>query len=535
MRLFFRESLTAGIVAAGYFACAVIGTVLSVPPDGFATIWPATPFLIGVALLLPPSRWWPSVLVLVPTHFAIAALFQPAAPPQVVATQIGGNLLLAAAIVLAVRRTIATRVRFDTFGSVSMFILVAGFAVPAVVNIPILGVHLAIGWTDDLWFSWRQWMVAQVFPTVTVPPLLVLAMDRNLTGGILAPPRARLELAVLSLLLVAIGFLTLGDAVDVVHWPAWYLAPLPLLLWAAVRLGVGGTCVALWVLAGAIIAQALRLQGPFAAIAPTADVVSLQVFLITVSVPLLLLAALMDDRLKARREADELRDRLARFQQDDRRRIAQELHDSTAQHLVAASLNCMHLKAQLPADKRGLLDEVLTSLREASAEVRAFSYLLNPPQLEREGLSAVLRQYVPTFARRTGLKTSLRICECADEMPLEHQHALLRIAQESLGNVHRHAGATAASVSLRCLEDAVHLVIRDNGVGIAPHAGEKLGERLGLGLGLTGMTTRVSQLGGRIRVGSRRGGTTIHVAVSLDSGPAVSSNHNNSVAIGGAH
>ena len=512
---FAREAMTALIVAAGYLACAVIGTVLSVPPDSFAIIWPATPFLIGVALLLPTNRWWPCVATIVPTHFALAAMFQPDAPPIVVATQIGGNLALAAATVFAAHRTIGKSLRFDTFASVSMFMLVAGLAVPAVVNTLILGVHFATGWTDDIWVSWVQWMVALVFPTITIPPLMVLLAHRDLTGRTVAPRRAALELAVVSAAMFAIGFLALGDTVDVVHWPAWYLVPLPPLLWAAVRLGVGGTCVALLVLAGAIIAQALRLQGPFTAISPTADVVSLQVFLITVSIPLVLLAALMDDRRKAQLEADELRGRFDRLQEDERRRIAQELHDSTAQHLVAASLNCMHLKSQVPAEQQRLADEVLVSLREASTEVRAFSYLLNPPHLEREGLSAVLKVYVPTFERRTGIEASLRICECADDLPLERQHALLRIAQESLGNVHRHARASAVKVVLRCVSGNVHLVIRDNGVGIAPTASERLGERLGFGLGLIGMTTRVSELGGRIEVGSRHGGTTVHVAVPL--------------------
>ncbi|HEU4651752.1 MAG TPA: hypothetical protein VFS49_10095, partial [Croceibacterium sp.] len=99
-----RGGLTALGIAAGYVACAVVGTVISVPPDGFALIWPATAFLIAALMILPPRAWW-SAAAVVPTHFVLAALAQPDAPVAVVATQIGGNLALAFATVVAIRTT----------------------------------------------------------------------------------------------------------------------------------------------------------------------------------------------------------------------------------------------------------------------------------------------------------------------------------------------------------------------------------------------------------------------------------------------
>jgi len=246
-------------------------------------------------------------------------------------------------------------------------------------------------------------------------------------------------------------------------------------------------------------------------------VISLQAFLITVSIPLILLAALMDDRRLVQREADDLRDRLASLRDDERRRIAQELHDSTAQHLVAAILNLMHLKTKISNGMLGLVDDILLSLREASTEIRTFSYLLNPPQLESDGLGEVLRQYVPGFERRTGVRTSLRVTPLANELPIEHQHALLRIAQESLGNVHRHARASTVSVSLRCIAGRAHLIVRDDGVGIESVESEYLTERLRLGVGIPAMAARVRQLGGRIDVSGRRKGTTVHVAIPFTS------------------
>ena len=119
------------------------------------------------------------------------------------------------------------------------------------------------------------------------------------------------------------------------------------------------------------------------------------------------------------------------------------------------------------------------------------------------------------------MRTALRVTERADELPGELQHALLRITQESLGNIQRHAGATRATVDLRCIGGSVHLVVCDNGKGIGPEEGEQLGERLRLGLGIRDMTVRVRSTRCRNCGDCRGGGTAIHVSVPLpDTVPA---------------
>lgn len=626
--------------ALSYYLGTVIGTILSVPPSGFAIIWPTTALLISIFLIVPPKRWWLCVAAVVPTHFYVAETLQPHAPLAVVLTQIGGNLLLALSTVLAIRVAIGKRILFDTLKSLLTFILVAGIAVPAVVNALILSVHVSLGWTDDLWLSWQQWMIAGIFPTITIPPVLLLAFNGRLAGQPTASQYPDLELGALIALLFAFSFAAYGGGTDAAAWPALFLAPFPFLLWAAARLGVGGTSLALLALACAIVAQALRHSGPFALQSPIADVISLQAFLITISIPLLLLAALMDERRRtanllrqsagrmsvaaastdtglwqwnqgeqlfwltdhcrtmfgltegakltpyafidavhpqdrdrmeraidaamtgaesqpaedyrvlcrgqtrwlllymnaqldslgkvqvsgvfrdvtervlALTEASDLRQRLAGLREDERRRIAEELHDSTVQHLVAAQLGLSAMTAKVRSPSaRGLLASVKASLQEASTEIRTFSYLLHPPQLDRAGLSGVLHDYVPGFESRTGIRTSLRVSPVANLLPNEQQHALLRVAQESLSNVHRHARANHVSISVRCFSGNVHLVVRDDGQGIEFEHGQDLCERLRLGVGIPGMAARVERLGGRLGVGSGTKGTTIHVAI----------------------
>src|SRR4029450_5887041 len=108
---------------AGYFACAYVGTAVSLPPSGFAVFWPATAFLISILLLQPPQPWWLSVAVIVPTHFLLASILQPDAPLVVVLTQIGGNLALAAATVAAANRAMAKPHTFDSLPAGALVIL----------------------------------------------------------------------------------------------------------------------------------------------------------------------------------------------------------------------------------------------------------------------------------------------------------------------------------------------------------------------------------------------------------------------------
>ena len=114
--------------------------------------------------------------------------------------------------------------------------------------------------------------------------------------------------------------------------------------------------------------------------------------------------------ISARKKAEH--ERLLALQDEDRRRIANELHDSTAQHLVAIGLNLMRIRADASckAETLDILDEIDGSLEEATKELRAFTYLLHPPDLQKEGLSATLRRYVEGFGRRTGLKITVRSC-----------------------------------------------------------------------------------------------------------------------------
>jgi two-component system, NarL family, sensor kinase len=214
----------------------------------------------------------------------------------------------------------------------------------------------------------------------------------------------------------------------------------------------------------------------------------------------------------AQKAIDDLSERLLHMQEEERQRIAVELHDSTAQHLTAMSLNLMALRGQYESRNGGtgkIFGDIEKSLAEAQKEIRVFSYLLNPPYLERDGLKSTLVRYIEGFSRRTGLKMETNIADAVDDVPVKLQRTVLRVVQEALANVHRHAQAAQVQVNLDVRKNALAIEIGDDGKGLngdGPHAP---------GLGVAGMQTRVREFGGALEIVDAGKGTTIRAHIPL--------------------
>jgi len=224
----------------------------------------------------------------------------------------------------------------------------------------------------------------------------------------------------------------------------------------------------------------------------------------------------VSDAQLARQAVNRLSLRLNRLQEQERERIALELHDSTAQHLAAASLNLVALRTRLASTGRNaaLLDEIERSLHSAMREVQVTSFALYTPPLDGSGLNAMLERFVHTYARQTGIVTTLH-APALDRLPAKLQQALLRVTQEALANIHRHAAASHASVRLRVTRESVVLGIADDGKGMDPISRTDLSSA-GTGIGIAGMHARLDRLGGTLRLKSRPGhGTRILAQLPL--------------------
>ena len=211
--------------------------------------------------------------------------------------------------------------------------------------------------------------------------------------------------------------------------------------------------------------------------------------------------------------------RLMHAQDDERRRIAQMLHETTAQDLAALKMHLARLNrtaSHLSDTDRSALTESISLAEQSITEIRTLSYLLHPPFLDETGLLSALRWYAAGFAERSGITVDLELPESFERLPLDTETALFRIVQESLINIHRHAGSETARIRLRRDAETLVLEIEDRGHGI-PNASLKHIMSGGgvVGVGIAGMSERIEQLGGRLEITSSDRGTTVRVRLPL--------------------
>lgn len=212
----------------------------------------------------------------------------------------------------------------------------------------------------------------------------------------------------------------------------------------------------------------------------------------------------------------ELSGKLLRLQDEERRKIARELHDSTAQNLSALEMNMSLLQKYVPARNSDAVQLVLQSREIAencSREIRTLSYLLHPPLLDEVGLIFAIRWFVEGYTGRTGISVQLQIPESFPRLSNEKETGLFRIIQESLTNVYRHSGSRAAWVTLRETDGKIQLEIGDKGSGFRTVAGRT---PISPGLGLAGMRERMRQLGGEFSILSGQAGTVVRVAMPVE-------------------
>ncbi len=219
------------------------------------------------------------------------------------------------------------------------------------------------------------------------------------------------------------------------------------------------------------------------------------------------------ERTQAEAALRELSARLLTAQDEERRRIARELHDTTAQQLAALALNLAvisKLLVKAPPKAVQILADCRDLVEKAALEVRTTSYLLHPPLLEAAGLVGAVRDYASGFARRSGLRVELDLQEDLGRLPPDAELALFRMVQEGLGNIHRHSGSSTATIRLAREPDRVSLAIEDTGHGIPAEVLSALQSQTGaVGVGIAGMRERLHQLKGRLEIDSGTGGTTV--------------------------
>lgn len=212
-----------------------------------------------------------------------------------------------------------------------------------------------------------------------------------------------------------------------------------------------------------------------------------------------------------------LSQRLLQAQDEERRRVARELHDSAGQTLTVLSMGLAQLAQKAARSAPGLATDaemIEETVRQLHREIRTTSYLLHPPLLDEAGLNSALNWYVQGVTERSGLKITLDISEAVGRLPREMELGVFRLVQECLTNIHRHSGSPTASICIAREPDQVTIEVRDQGKGMSP---EKLAEiqSYGSGVGIRGMRERVRQFDGHLQIESDSSGTRVFVSLPL--------------------
>jgi signal transduction histidine kinase len=223
--------------------------------------------------------------------------------------------------------------------------------------------------------------------------------------------------------------------------------------------------------------------------------------------------------IECHRNAEELREfsrRLYRSQDEERRRIARELHDSTGQKLAVLQLNLSMVRNTITSPPAAF-DEILLESRSlassVSEELRTLSYLLHPPMLDECGLKTAILWYVSGINQRNGLHVEVKISQELRRLSEEAELAVFRVVQASLTNVHLHSGASAAQIKMEQNRDGVIVTVSDDGHGIPEGVLDHSSRTETLGIGITGMRERVEQLGGRLEIETSRHGTRVKATI----------------------
>lgn len=221
-----------------------------------------------------------------------------------------------------------------------------------------------------------------------------------------------------------------------------------------------------------------------------------------------LLNAELEARLNAQRSLQRLSARVLTIRDEERRRFSRELHDSMGQHLASAKMQLDLLAMSMPGNSS--IREASDLLDHALSETRTLSYLLHPPLLDEAGLESAVREYVEGFSKRSGISVKLHLPEQLERLGQTTELTLFRVLQEGITNLHRHAGASEATVALNLTPTQVALSISDNGKGLAPDILEGFyNDGTHLGVGLAGMRERVRELGGHLELQSSTSGTLL--------------------------
>jgi signal transduction histidine kinase len=502
----YRAAPVALLVALGYYAATEVGFALTPSVSPISALWPPNALLLAALLLVRRRFWWMLLLAVLPAHLMIQ-LHTGVPLPTALGWFVGntGEALFGALCITHFRKRAPL---FDSIRGVTVFLVFGVLLAPFVTSFLDAGVVLRAGWGTHFWMLWVRRLFSNTLAALPVAPAIVLASSRGLEWIRKAGRRQYVEAALLLLGTVLASFFAFGGEAG---WrgntPALAFVPLPFLLWACMRLGSGGLHGFLLVVALIGAWSAVHGRDPFNSGSIEGNILTVQILLCTIAVPLMLLCAFMT----------ELRQSTAKVvaaQEEERTRIARELHDDIGQRLALVGIKLGGLQHNLPSSKAEItkdIAEAVELVQDLGSDVQALSHHLHSSKLEYLGLAAAAAGLCRDVSNQRGVEIDFHSENIPKDLPKEASLCLFRVLQEAIQNATKHSGSRHFEVSLSGGSSEVELTVRDFGIGFDPQEAIK-----GRGLGLTSIRERLKLVNGNLSIDSQpQHGTTIQARVPL--------------------
>ena len=531
--------LVAGLTVL-YFVGSKLGLRLAIVHPSATAVWPGTGIALA-ALLLLGYRVWPGIFL-----GAFAVNLTTAGSTLSSLGIASGNTLEALLGAYLVTRFANGRRVFNRAEDIFKFALLACILATTLgasfgtASLVLTGFTQGVK-PEPLWLTW--WL-GDMAGAILVTPCFLLWSAQTET-----PRRQRPFLlqgvAVASLILV--GLIVFSDFLfpNGQDYPLKF-ACIPFVVWVAFELRPRAGALAILAFSAFAIGSVLRAAHGVAI--PNESLLVIQAFLGIAAMTSLLVSVAVSERnrheetlQKAKIELEdrvlerthELEERIARqeraeqalrglstrllqIQDQERRRIARELHDSTGQSLAVLTMNLAKFSKEVEESSPQLSRQLVESrelAQSVSDELRTTSYLLHPPLLDEMGLQAGLRWYIEGFKERSNIDVRLNLPENLQRLPPDLELMIFRVVQEGLTNIHRHSGSATAAICLCNSTENLTLEIRDQGTGIPI---DKRADVAGLGtagVGLRGMRERVKGFGGELEISSDGTGTLVRAVI----------------------
>ena len=505
---FLRTFFVALVVAVSYFVGSQIGFLFTPSEAPISTFWPPNAILLAAFLLAPPRIWWACLLAVLPAHLLIQLR---AGIPLL--SSLGwfvgntGEALMGAA---CIRYFSKSKPLFDSVRGLTIFLVFGVLLSTLVTSFLDAASTVLTGFGRNYWMLWTTRLSSDVISNITIVPTIVIFGTKGVSWIRKANLAQFTELGLLTLALVFATALAFGRQ-NASSIPAVTYASLLLLIWPAVRFGIGGLSSSMLVIAVVSIWNARHARVLVTA-SMTEDVLALHTLLVLFALPLLLMAAISGERRSADASSRAIRDELIRTQEEDRERVARELRDDIIQQLTLVSLNIDQLREQSEPSSKSRFDDLYGQLAVVYEATSDLSHELYPFALEYLGLSPALRKLCREAGTQNHITITLKEESTPAGMAPEVSRRLYSVAQEALRNIVKHSHAKVAAIELKAVGVNVLLRIVDDGVGINPEYGE--------GAGLTSMREQMLSLGGTFTIVSvPLKGTTIEASVPIKRRP----------------